>query len=481
MVALTVAMSSCNEKNNTDDEEIIVMTNVAVTKFALKSNSEIMENLDSVYFSIDLDHGVIFNADSLPMGTKINKLVADITYSSLITEAKITMEDGDTRTGDIDYLKNPSDSIDFTGKVTLQLSYGTMKKSYRLKVNVHKEKADSLIWDELKVRKLPSRMAAPRSQKSISYNDRAISLILENDGTYTFSTSTNLFDDQWTKKAISFDFVPDVRSLCATTEAIYLLSDSGTLYRSTDGTAWDAVSQGWAQILGSYTDSAVGLKSGSDGLSYAQYPAKNMSVAKADADFPVTGYSNLVTLVNKWTSSPVAFFVGGVKKDGALSNATWAFDGTNWIKLSEGGIPALKGASIIPYYNFRYTSSQITKTEFPVWMIVGGELADGSFNRDVYISYDNGVNWRKGDAFLQLPEAIPAMTECDNVVMTTRKMVNLSDAWTRSVSGSVEIVGDRLYWECPYIYLIGGLDKNGALCNTIWRGVLARLSFTPII
>lgn len=54
-------------------------------------------------------------------------------------------------------------------------------------------------------------------------------------------------------------------------------------------------------------------------------------------------------------------------------------------------------------------------------MIVGGTKTDGTLNRTVYISYDNGVNWGQGSELLQLPKEIPTMTECDNVVMNVRK------------------------------------------------------------
>ncbi|MDE7443730.1 MAG: hypothetical protein K2M65_06190, partial [Muribaculaceae bacterium] len=35
-------------------------------------------------------------------------------------------------------------------------------------------------------------------------------------------------------------------------------------------------------------------------------------------------------------------------------------------------------------------------------------------------------------------------------------------------------------WECPYIYVFGGYDADGKLQNTVWRGVINRLSFKPI-
>ncbi|MDE6717744.1 MAG: hypothetical protein K2J70_06095, partial [Muribaculaceae bacterium] len=141
---------------------------------------------------------------------------------------------------------------------------------------------------------------------------------------------------------------------------------------------------------------------------------------------------------------------------------------------------------LIPYYTFRKTGlKDMIPSQLEVWMVLGGEMEDGSFNRTVYISYDNGVNWRKGDEMLQLPGVIPAMTECDNIVMDTMKETNLSDAWTVVSDGAARVKwsvdGDLLSWECPYIYLIGGFDSRNALYNTIWRGALNRLQSAPII
>ncbi|MDE7409414.1 MAG: hypothetical protein K2N09_05265, partial [Muribaculaceae bacterium] len=55
-------------------------SSVAVTKFSLKSKKGSNVKLDSVFFSIDLNRGVIFNADSLPVGTDVTKLVPVIGY-----------------------------------------------------------------------------------------------------------------------------------------------------------------------------------------------------------------------------------------------------------------------------------------------------------------------------------------------------------------------------------------------------------------
>lgn len=489
---MVMGIASCNKKDDEPVDEtatIVYLPNVAVTSFKLKADKDVMAHLDSVFFTIDLEHSVIYNADSLPMGTAINKLVPNISYSSAITSASIIMKGGTTRNDTVDYIKNPGDSIDFTGNVSLVIATANeeMKKTYTLKVNVHKQQPDSLVWNEMAVAQLPSRMNNPRNQKTVAINGKAVALIEENDGSMTVSTSDDLYNNVWTKNTLSLPFQPEIRSLATSSSALYLLDNSGNLYSSSDGLSWNQTGEVWNKIIGGYGDTAIGLKTTSSGLYYAQYPLHNLEEKAVDGNFPVDGHSNFVVHSNKWTSSPVGFFCGGEKPDGSLSDAIWAFDGSNWIPLSEGNFPAVKGASLIPYYAFRNTTSSALKpSELKVWMILGGETSDGSFNRTLYISYDNGVNWRKGDTPLQLPGIIPAMTGCDNIVLETTKDTDLSDAWKVIASNKASKVkwhvdGNTLYWECPYIYLIGGFAPDGKLYNTIWRGALNRLQGAPII
>ena len=133
-------VSSCNKSTTSSDDEVsVTISNVAVRNFSLSSDSKVMAGLDTVFFSIDLKNGVIFNADSLPKGTDIKKLVPVITFSSSVSEAEIVMTGGSEDEKKVDYLENPSDSIDFTRDVNINVTAadGTNKYTYRLKFNVH--------------------------------------------------------------------------------------------------------------------------------------------------------------------------------------------------------------------------------------------------------------------------------------------------------------------------------------------------------
>ena len=74
-LALLVALSggvitSCNSDDSQYEViEDTTVSNVSLTAFSLEQNSKVAANLDSLFFTVDLNKGRVFNADSLPVGT----------------------------------------------------------------------------------------------------------------------------------------------------------------------------------------------------------------------------------------------------------------------------------------------------------------------------------------------------------------------------------------------------------------------------
>ena len=75
---MTLGLFSCNS-----DEESgsYAQSNVAITAFSLAANEDILSGLDSIFFSIDLKNACIYNADSLPKGTDISRMIINIATS----------------------------------------------------------------------------------------------------------------------------------------------------------------------------------------------------------------------------------------------------------------------------------------------------------------------------------------------------------------------------------------------------------------
>ena len=484
---------SCNSKSEDDESDIAVTPAlVAVKQFKLKANDSILAKLDSVPFSIDLNSGVIFNADSLPKGTKVSRLIPIITFANSMTKAEISFRKNNEIDTVVNYLKNPEDSIDFSSPVTLNVTAqdGTSEFSYQIKVNVHRQDPDTLVWDRLSTSILPSKFENPVAQKTVFYNSAAYSLIEEYNGEYTLSTCEELNDGQWSINELTLDFTPYIESFTATSEGFRLLTSEGILYVSEDGINWENTALIWTSIIGGYGKILLGIREENGELLFTQYPmSQGYKETKVDPDFPVKGTSVLGVGSTQWSDSDFAILLGGITAEGNLSSAVWAYDGDTWAIINENFLPAVNMPMLARYVVYRDTPYIFTKREMDVWLMFGGVDADGEMNRKVYMTYDNGVHWSLAPDMMQLPESAPTLKGADLIVAGYELSADLADAWTKQESTrnqfltrtSYTIEGTDINWICPYLYVFGGYNREDKLSVVIWRGVLSRLTFTPLI
>ncbi|MCM1152980.1 MAG: DUF6242 domain-containing protein [Muribaculum sp.] len=485
--ALCAAASACNEKSEDNPEatDASVVECVAVSSFTLKANSDVMENLDSVFFSIDLEHGVIFNADSLPKGTDISKLVATITYPNTVSSAVISTIDKEYK-----YSENPSDSIDFSHGATLTLKAGdNLEKSYRIKVNVHQQVADTLTWDKIGVLSLPSAMKTAVRMKTVDFGGKIISFYEDAVGKFFATVYPKAGASPSETSSLGFRPGSRIETITACGDFLYMLDADGHLLSSGNHTDWTDTGLIWDNIIGAYSSTLLGLRSDNGAILHTAYPmAADFHESKIDPQFPVSGFSNTGIFTSAWAPDPTLCMVGGKTADGQLVSGTWAYDGINWTEIANRALPALQDMALVPYFAYRRPSSSVwDMTEFSVWIAIGGRDADGKTSRTVYISYDNGVNWDTAPSYMQLPENLPALYAMDAIVAETPMNSDLADNWrkiaprkVRSARISYTINGTDISWLCPYIYLYGGFNDENALSQNIWRAVLARLTFTPI-
>lgn len=489
LLTLAGAFSSCNKKtDDSTDSTYVPSSTAAVTAFSVKHKTTSLK-VDSVFFSIDLNRGVIFNADSLPVGTDVTKLVPVITYTSSASAVTLSVNSDGEET-ELDYMTNPNDSVDFTNpvKLTITAEDTETKLSYNIKVNVHKMQPDSLTWDRLAVTPLPSSLGCPKAQKTVKFKDTTYSLIEESNSTYSLAVARDILTADWSVQTPNLDFQPQVRTLNATSAHLCILDASGVLHTSTDGISWDNTGLLWTNIIGTYDDTLLGMRISGGSLVHTCWPADaGYAETPVESEFPVSGFSDFVQFSNRWTTLPIGFMTGGRLADGSLTEKTWGFDGDCWAVLSENMVPKVDGASIVPYYVYRKTSSSLVQTEFSVWMLIGGRMEDGTCNKTIYESYDNGVNWYAADSQMQLPDYFPGLYDLDAIMVEWPKQASLEGNWlsrsntrkTPMMRIKYEVEDYEVYWDCPYIYVFGGINDSGTLNDEIWRGVLNRLSFIP--
>lgn len=490
VAAVLAGAASCNSDSSEYYSELD--GSAMVKKFALVANDKVLADLDSVFFSIDLVSGDIFNADSLPMGTRIAALAASITTDNASAVTLYVPREGKADSV-VNYLEHTADTIDFSnGPVRMEVVSlnGLTKKDYRIRINVHTVKSDSLCWGSQAYAELPA-VAAATAQRTIT----------QGSTTYTFSTDGTAYSvaatgdfAAWDPAAFTPGFSMDVNTVTATDNAFYALAADGTLYTASAAAGpWTSTSRKFASLYGAYGTEVMGWSTEVNGVpAVVSYPS--MTVVQAPADMPMAGTSPAITLEATMAEQNQIVVTGGRRADGSLSPDTYGFDGTRWMKLSQKGLPeGLEGVAVAPYYSLRNKTVEWRVDVFPTLLAFGGRNAAGEINETVYMSRDWGMYWQKADSLLQPAQSIPAVYGAQTPVAASTMTVARNSAWQEIPSVRLPL-GARLEaiasgsratapvteWDVPYVYLFGGYDKDGTLNRAVWRGVINRFTFKPI-
>ncbi|MCH5345653.1 MAG: hypothetical protein J1E63_01005 [Muribaculaceae bacterium] len=488
MMLLSIVASCNSEDINLGDNSY---SSVAVKSFTLQKNDSVLVNLDSVFFSIDLVERRIFNADSLPKGTRIDRLQikvgADMARNVEIIQSRVDKSDTT-----IHLLDTPNDSIDFSnGPVTLKItSYdGEFTASYQIQVNVHKSEPDTLCWSSMARRDIPTTLSAVTASRMVKQGDNVV-LIATNGTEATVATTTDPAVDNWTINSATLPAGANVNTLTATTDALFLIAYNQA-YTSTDlGQTWTATGTAMSWIYGVSNGEVVGYNAGS--AMTVCYPS-GYTVA-TPAKMPVTATSTMVGFGTKWSDTEFSVLIGGKLADGSLTPAAWGWDGKQWACINTNtNMPGLQGVTLFNYKSFK-VSAGWTVTEVETLFALGGADSYGTMDNKVFISTDQGYTWAEAGELMQLPAFMPELNGASVVVCSSTLTV---DGGVRSIGPwdsfdvklpawyqLVSLPGTRVSkpvteWECPYIYLAGGMTENNRAMTQMWRGVINRLRFVP--
>lgn len=475
IIILAAAVSAGFVSCNSNDDSVIEIiedssvANVEVTSFLLQKNSNGV-NYDSLFFSIDLANAVIFNADSLPVGTPVGKMLVDVELPT-VKKAEFVMKYADKEDEVVDYTENSSDSIDFAAdRVVLRVvSYNEkVMREYQIKINVHQLKPDSLYWDKTAFSALPGAATAPSAQKTVEMNGKFYTLV-KNGASAILSETANIGSMAWTSAPVAIPAGARIETFSAAGSTFYILDSSDNLYKSSDARTWSAAGSTMSHIYGAYGSALVGVRKNAGKYYHVSYPESGaIEVSKG---CPVSGTSAVMAYDSKWSDNEMITFTGGRDADGTLSGATWGFDGTKWVKLSVDGMPAKEGISVCEYYTASVNNFFSASTSKALYAF-GGRKADGSVDNTLYISVDRGVHWTKATYQFQFPTYAPELYSAQAFVCNTTKSVT-APAASRAVKPITS-------WDCPYLYVMGGYEADGTFNRSIFRAVINQLSFVPL-
>ncbi len=479
LAAIATTLASCNKDDDTTTTVVYgtSTTSSLVSSFVLQENDDVLENLDSVQFCIDQEKRVIYNPDSLPYGTDVTHLLCTISFGTTVSEANIVVGGGTVQVNDttISYTTSSTDSIDFTGRVTLNVisADATNSVAYRIYVNVHQENPDSILFPITARRDLPASADNNYAVGMARLGETFYSVVYNSNGRYMGTASTPA--GRWETQTVTYGFTPVESSLTATTDALYILDNAGNLYTSTDALSWIPTGMVWESIIGSYGNRVLGMTN--DGVArYAdEYPRRDgFSLIALPAEFPVSGRSQLIIEESTWSLGETALMVGGRDANGNLTSATWGYDGNSWGELShsyDSEMPEIEGAALYGYITYDLNTYSQHATAKVTWVVMGGRLEDGTFNRVTYISRDMGITWLAADDVMTLPTYIPSFMNAQAFVCTEVQKLN---APARRISQAIT------EWDVPYVYIVGGTGTSGDLLNNVWKGVVARALYKPV-
>ena len=361
---------------------------------------------DNKYLTIDQKLLFVQNRDSVAKNTDLSKVPMYI----LFTGSHIEWRKSDTFEEDEWTTFNSGDSLDLRAPLLMRVSaVNGDTRVYTLKVNIHLQDGNELVWNIMPTHTglsgtNPMRMATTPDGVIALVNDRG------NIVAYTHrATNTG----QWTIQSCpSLPDKTDVMTLVNSSDALYVNTTDGNIYKSTDGIQWSQVGtlEG-ARLLGTSEYLLYALKNGTvfsarldqpswntadwlenelddlqdllpcENLAFVHY-AQNVAQHRA----VLMGYTpdddnHLPMDAIVWSKAWSHFDNEG--KEQLIHNENdeeWMMYSRTWDDLWQ--MPMLKNLQLV-YYNDKL-------------MAIGGEnpYNPGKSLEGIYESEDNGLTWR---------------------------------------------------------------------------------------
>lgn len=414
-------LSACLDSDY--DYSVETTRNCQIASFKVSHDS--ISGLEDVKFTIDQLTGRIFNQDSLPYGTVVEKVLCEIGVANsmvLGVEASPGAYEDSTY-----YLSSLSDSIDFSEPVRLIVhAYDNITtKVYIAQINVHQVVPDSMVWSKYAD---PMVDGTIREQKVVAFDYEGEPCYFMYARMAGAEASYRLYyapvDEPGDWRPLALTGLPAeglrLSQAVAYEDRLYIPATDGRLYESADGMTWGAVEDAPSiyTLLGEVKpsvnqSSALSAIVDREGtlVFYAMNQEREWTEGDAVAsEFPVTGFG-----VSRYASVHHEYLLiaGGRSAADKVLNTTWAtMDGLSWAVLASGdaNFSAREGAMVANYDDKLF--------------LIGGIDASGKALKDIYQSFDNGITWALQDTMVVLPADYQARA-FSSIIVDEENFVNL--------------------------------------------------------
>lgn len=395
-------------------------------------------------FTIDQTARLIYLRDSLPYGSRVDKM--PITIHSAGAYGTRLVDDGNG--GEEEVLWSSTDSLDLREPVRIRVyaSDEVTSRTYTIKVDVHSVDPDSLVWG--RVADSFSAGAAVGDMRTVVAGDRLVTLAVTADGSR--AAYINNWRDPapaWTAAALTGDAADAlVGSAQVLDGRVLMATASGRVVASADGQTWTVTGlDGDVQTLvgtitvGGVTQMVAIVDDG--GTRRFRLTADGEAWTGAEGDvptaFPADFFTGFETLLATSGTRHRLCVMGAEDPATALNDTTsfawFTLDGTEWASM--------EGASTL----------RLPKLARPTMLSYAGQtLAFGTGDTEmlsrIFTSEDYGLVWR-----------------------TSSRKVCMAYDFEGRTHYSAAVDGDGWIW-----MFFGNADGRG---DAVWRGRVNRLGF----
>ncbi len=440
IVSVSFAVTSCLDSDN--DYEY--SSDATIHAFAIDT----IHGKDYT-FTIDQLNRLIYNRDSLPMD-------ADTIIDSILIK-KMDVTGWISSGSPTDTLFNISNVVDLTPAMNndagmlfkAHAADGVTAREYKLKVNVHLQDPDSLVWTDMQKRgNIFSSTINPGQQKAVVLGDE---LFVYTSNTTAYKTSTAPDKYNWSEVYVS-NLPSDVKLTSAVeyNNTLYMVTKSKRVFSSTNGAAWTEVTtlgDNVIVLINGFSDRLSGIVEINgkqyfnickDGKNWeAKNTADNLTLEEVPVGFPTENISTTQTSTGNGVEKVV---LAGMPLANEKETIPWfSLDGKGWASLAntvyDTYCPGMVNPAIMYYGDMFYC--------------FGGEL-------DAIYNSITGIAWSKTETKFLLPQEFKGKGAYSIIVEPTKdKTVAPAD-------------------KRDFIWVIFG--GNGTK-NEVWRGRLNRLGF----